>query len=220
MKRTVLALAALCVTVSAFAQGNGQLTFANQVGTAFISPVYGVNPGAPGVSQTGNSALGAPVGSTVYGGPLLSGTNYQLGLFVANAGVSDLNLFTRAAVASFRVTANPAALPNGLITSQTVTFASRDAGTTVNFFVAAWDTLGGAFSPTTYAQLLGSAGAIGVGSVVTSGPLGGTAPDNSVFLVPASTGWSSFSLFVVPEPSTLALAGLGVGALLLFRRRK
>jgi hypothetical protein len=33
------------------------------------------------------------------------------------------------------------------------------------------------------------------------------------------TGWTS-PVILVPEPSTLALAGLGMGALLLFRRRK
>lgn len=33
------------------------------------------------------------------------------------------------------------------------------------------------------------------------------------------TGWTS-PVVLVPEPSTLALAGLGMGALLLFRRRK
>jgi len=34
------------------------------------------------------------------------------------------------------------------------------------------------------------------------------------------TGWTSPVLLSIPEPSTIALAGLGVGALLLFRRRK
>ena len=39
---------------------------------------------------------------------------------------------------------------------------------------------------------------------------------------PFLTGWDSSvgSVQLVPEPSTIALAGLGVGALLLFRRRK
>lgn len=58
---------------------------------------------------------------------------------------------------------------------------------------------------------------IAVGVVPTSSP----APAQTIFASTAN-GIIGFDLFLapVPEPSTMVLAGLGAGALLLFRRRK
>lgn len=51
----------------------------------------------------------------------------------------------------------------------------------------------------------------------TVGPLGGGEPPQPA---PTLDGWTAPITMVIPEPSTIALAGLGVASLLLFRRRK
>lgn len=73
----------------------------------------------------------------------------------------------------------------------------------------------------TWAEVLARGGTLaGAGSdVFTVGPLGGVAPDGTVFIPPQATGLRSFQLTMVPEPSLIALGALGLGALLLRRRK-
>jgi hypothetical protein len=47
-----------------------------------------------------------------------------------------------------------------------------------------------------------------------------TTPPGTPNPLTTATGFTGVNLVVVPEPSTLALAGLGAAALLIFRRRK
>lgn len=57
-------------------------------------------------------------------------------------------------------------------------------------------------------------------SAVISTVLGGTrASDGAVFSVPQANAFTSFSLVAVPEPSVIALAIVGAGALILRRRK-
>ncbi|MBE0544087.1 MAG: PEP-CTERM sorting domain-containing protein [Verrucomicrobia bacterium] len=89
-------------------------------------------------------------------------------------------------------------------------------GATAWVQILAWDTTAGA----SYAAALASGmdnvyGFSGIFSVVTGNP--NAEPPGTPALL---TGLESFSLVVVPEPSTIALAGLGLAGLLLFRRRK
>lgn len=87
------------------------------------------------------------------------------------------------------------------------------AANTAGFFQALWWT---GSSPS-------YAGATGVGDLrgdsgIFSNPTGGGGAPPTV--PPGLTGMPAVHLLAVPEPTTIALTGLGLASLLLFRRRK
>lgn len=92
-----------------------------------------------------------------------------------------------------------------------VTIPGTPAGSTANLTVRAWDTASGSFAN---AQIRGE------GSF-TSQALGGVNPNPPppALTAPDLTGFQGFTMVVVPEPSTIALGALGIGALLLRRRK-
>src|ERR1700694_1799918 len=98
----ILVTTMLAVASAASCFGQGTISFANQVGSTFISPIYNVNSAAPTVQQHGNSDLSKPSGSTVYGGALLSGSAYDLGLFYAPSGATPLANYILAGYQPFR----------------------------------------------------------------------------------------------------------------------
>jgi len=100
------------------------------------------------------------------------------------------------------------------------------AGTARDFEVAGWSAdLGATFNPA-WLTTAPSTGFFGVSSLGTGQAGGstatGTLPNLNIF--GGQTGiQSGFALTgggIVPEPSSMALAGLGAAALLIFRRRK
>jgi hypothetical protein len=97
-------------------------------------------------------------------------------------------------------------------------------GTTLNYEIAGWDaSLGSTFNPA-WLTTAPSTGLFGI-SAVGSGVAGGGAQSLPTLQLFGGTGITSgFSLTgtgpIVPEPSSMALAGLGAAALLIFRRRK
>jgi len=106
----------------------------------------------------------------------------------------------------------------GVLVATTATLANvaKDAAVaTVQVF--AWDNTSGSYASAASAWSAWQAGTIsgGVSGKINLSAIGGdlTAPPNV-------TGLQSFNLYSVPEPSTMALAGLGAAALLIFRRRK
>lgn len=87
------------------------------------------------------------------------------------------------------------------------------------FEIRAWDTQGGA----TYDQpwFAGFRGTTGIFNPQIA--LGGIDGAGNPVLPPNLTGWTSFNLsfdFSIPEPSSIAFGLLGLGSMLLFRRRK
>jgi len=210
MKKLILAGCVATCAVSVLAQGT--IVFNNRVVGSVVAPVYAPNPASPSQQQLGNTTLGFPQGTTVYGGAALSGTGFTAQLWGApGAGQTEGSLVpaTGYSLAGFRTGAAV-----GLWTTSTdaAIIPGAGEGTVATLQVRAWDNAGGTI--TTYAAAIAAQGTFGASALFNSAPLGGvSAPPNLV-------GLQSFSLTAVPEPSTFALAGLGAVALLIFRRRK
>lgn len=106
--------------------------------------------------------------------------------------------------------------------SQTLTVPGVEAGSTANLVVRGWQ------GPGTFAEAKATGRAYMdeisfAGNAFTSRPLGGTPPGGGLPITPPGmTGWgpeSGAGFELIPEPSTLALGVLGIGALFLRRRR-
>jgi hypothetical protein len=123
----------------------------------------------------------------------------------------DSSALTLLASTTFR-TGNPGALPNGLVFGATQTVPGVAAGVQAKYQIRAWDLASGA----DYA----SATIHGASPVITSAALGGIDAGGGTVSTPGTTGFPSFNIYIVPEPSTFVLAGLGAASLLIFRRRK
>lgn len=205
--------AVIACPLSAFSQG--QITWGNFLGSPAAptarSPIYGVDPANPTLSREGNNSGGVPIGTQTYGGALLSGTGFTLGLFVTPVGQTQRQVDTT----PFRT--GPAA---GFMITRTPTVANLAPGSVVMVQFRAWDNQMG--TVTAWSQVMAAGGQIagGSGSPFDPGLMGGTDPvTGAVFPVPQTLGVRSFNLTVVPEPSLIALGALGLGALLLRRRK-
>ncbi len=87
----------------------------------------------------------------------------------------------------------------------------RAPGSTPSLTVKVWETSAGSF-----------AAALTRGEqTFTAKPLGGAnpTPPPPAFFTPTMTGFTGFAVTVVPEPATIALGAIGIGALLLRRRK-
>lgn len=203
MKKTIVALSTLLT--AAFAFGQGQVNFNNRVTVSPLgtvnAPIYGPQVDNPLESLRGNDEN--------YTGARLDGAAYTAELWAAPAGSSEDQLVFVAAT-DFR-TGNAA----GYLNATTVTVPNVAGGAEAVFQVRAYDNMGGTL--TSWAEVVGRTDvAQGTSAMFSPGfPLGGgtVQPPNLASL-------ESFNLYIVPEPSTIALGVLGVGALILFRRRR
>jgi len=214
MKKALLALTAIGLSASAFAQGtsDGTIVFKNiGVGNAAGSGTYNVplfvndrnNPQGQFDIGNGTSATGA-------------GNTITVGLFLSsnlNTPLATGVLGTTAAQSPYIIT--PQA-------SQTVSVTGNAPGATPSLTIRAWSTSAGSF-----AGAQSTVDAQWGEWVVTAKPLGGVPAGGGTPITPPSlTGWGAetgtgFELSrTVPEPTTIALGVLGVGALVLARRRK
>jgi hypothetical protein len=102
-----------------------------------------------------------------------------------------------------------------------IAVAGWAAGAARDFKVAGWSSsLGTAFNPAWLTTLPTGFGLSALGTGQAGGSTAtGTLPNLNIF--GGATGiQNGFFLQTVPEPSSMALAGLGAAALLIFRRRK
>jgi len=206
MKKTLIITALLSLGVYGVL-GQGAINFNNRAvnAPAVVAPIYGPEPSNPALSLHGNATTNG--GSIVYSGPLLTGTGFTAQLWAAPAAggvlapLSTTVMRPVGSLAGFVVP--PAAAP---------IVAGVPGGASAIFDLRVWDNRGGQI--TTWAQVMadqtifhGSSGSFSV--ALTEPP---TTPPNLV-------GLTSFNLFAVPEPSVIALGALGLGALLLRRRK-
>jgi hypothetical protein len=171
-----------------------------------------------------NSAVGGPA----TGPTSVSTESYYYGLFMAPNGTQTAGSFTFTGI-------------YGTNTAATGRFSSDNggqpsitgfaAGSTVNFLVKGWSANLGhdAITAQNYAANPGSIqGAFFGTSGIADGYLLGSAGSPPANLFGPATGlgggqlgpFTLGQLPVVPEPSSLALVGLGAAAMLIFRRRK
>jgi len=228
MKKIILTAALTVASLAAFGQGN--IIVGNSFGGSgnFIQPIFGVNSNTPTTSVSGNptgytGTLPAG-GSTSYAGSsLLQGAAYDFGFYAGPTTDTSLSQMSLITVLPFRTAATDR-LPAGLVIQAQPSIPSVQPGVDANFVICAWWT-GTSGQDTTYALAAADPnGQFGHSAVITSGALAGTDSNGNVFTqTPSTIGWSSFSLqgaAITPEPSTLALFGIGAAGLLLFRRRK
>lgn len=211
MKQLSIITAALALAVSAF--GQGQMQFQNRVTAASLfAPIYGVNPGAPAVRISGNSSTNG--GSANYGAsPLLAGTGFTAGIYYGAQGNVDTATFAELATAPFQTATTLPGIIRGPTTAPTVPGITVN-NTPGNFQVRAWDNLNGTVLTWAAAMAIQTL-ARGQSDVLLNVPIT-VAPTTPVASL---TGLTSFNLQVVPEPSLIALGALGLGALLLRRRK-
>jgi MYXO-CTERM domain-containing protein len=191
MKKLLLLAALLGTTGSVLAQGT--VAFSN-LGLANTYKISTNNLGNTGFMQGANS--------------------FRIGLYAGAAGTpaSGLTLVglatnqANAALAGQFTGGNPFTV-NGL----------GGAGTTIAFQLRGWSFANGL----SYEEAMTAPGALlgvsGLGSTVMGG---GTTPPGALWTVTNPNGITGFEVSGVPEPSSIALGLLGLGAIALFRRRK
>jgi hypothetical protein len=217
-KHTLIAALSLACAVGAF--GQGQINFNTRAGnpgeaTYVYSPVYGVNTLAPSTQIRGNSTTNATQpGPANYGtAPLLTGTGFTAALFGGLAPITDERSPNLAFVATAVFRPVGAIAGNVIGSAPFVPGVPGDSTARATFQLRAWDNVGGTI--TSWAAAMANP-AIAQGSsalFTVPAPLGlGTVPP------PNLVGLTSFNL-VVPEPGVIALGVLGLGALLLRRRK-
>lgn len=208
MKQLAVTALALACAANAFAQGG--INFFNRVigadaASTVIAPVFDFDPSNPLLEQHG------PTNTVTYRGAPLLGTGFTAALFggalntpAANLTfLSQVSFRTQAALAGFN------ALPQFAPTVPGV-----DGGSRATFEYRAWNNRGGTIR--SWAEVLAD-------PTVFRGTSLAFSPPDSLTIPPATPinllGMQSFNLHQVPEPSVIALGVLGLGALLLRRRK-
>jgi hypothetical protein len=204
MKKMFLTLALVSTATCVFAQGS--IVYYNRIANSVVAPVYAPDSANPTLRTTGQSSIGFPTGATVYGGPLLAGTNFSATLWAGPSGASEAQLtLVPGSLRDFRTGTFAGAINNS---GNTIVIPGVGETFSAALQLRVWDNAGGTITSYDAATVRGAS------LVFNSLPLGGgTPPPNMVGLV-------SFNIAVIPEPSTFVLAGLGAAALVIFRRRK
>ena len=228
MKKLILAAFALTAAAGIFAQGT--VTFLSAIGGGVAtSHVWAPSSTAPWLSLQGNGINDTPVGSNNYAaaGMSLIGANGSGGRYGSSTTFAQL-LFANGANQPLdslqpggQTTTFSSGGANGILAGRVVMITDTIPGLTpdeaaATFQMVAWDNSSGQFSTWTQASVALLAGLIYAGwsTPFTVPNIGGSINTPPNVLAP------SFNLFLLPEPSTFALAGLGLAALMIARRRK
>jgi hypothetical protein len=214
MKKLILAAITVTTAASVFAQGT--VIFNNRLGG--ISHVW-----MGGTSQIqGNSSIDTPTGSTVYGagytligtsGGLTSSNGVAQLLAAPGSGAAESSLVPSGGTTTFRTGAGAGNIVQITDTLQNI---PKDAAF-ATFEMVAWDNTSLLYPTWAQASVAWNNGLIAAGR---SAPFTVASIGGDVNTPPNLVGLTSFNIYIVPEPATVALAGLGAAALLIFRRRK
>jgi len=241
MKKKFINIAALhgAIVVGAFGQGTIDLENINK-NAGFVAPIFQPNNAVPFIEQVGQPSTAVysgarPTGTTVYGGlPVTSAYDMVL-LYSLNNAVAYYSQMSVATIVPFRTATNPTAVPAGCINfAGAIPIPSTTGGTPIAFDIGAFyvDPAVAAAAAATGAtpisiyeaayidMVSGDPQALmGWGTIVPNIVLGGQDTAGVPHIEPSTLeGWTSFAVLGGPEPSTIALIGLG-GSLFLLGRR-
>lgn len=196
MRKSILALTTVAIlsipAVSAF--GQGQIQFRNDT-TAANRITYG--------------------GSPIYGA-----SGYRFGLYMGPAGSSEAQLTLVATTVNSPATSSTSPFAGVFNGGNPFTLpAGYSAGTTYAFQIRGWTYGDG----TSYEAAIGSADinlAAGVSALGFVTPVTAPTPVPGLFGTAAGQVQGFDLCWDCPEPSTVALGGIGAAALMFFRRRK
>jgi hypothetical protein len=196
--KKILITTALCLIGAASMMAQGRIVFANNSQSRLYLQNENINAGAPVILGTASTAL--------FGfGP----ASVEIRLF---AGLSSSSL----APVMIGTAANQEFVlntPSGIASAQG-TFAGGNP-----LPLAGFDGSAPVYLQFTARSVNGAYAGISPIILVTLGTGGG--PSTAVFGPNATAStWNGLTLTAVPEPSSMALAGLGAASLLIFRRRK
>jgi hypothetical protein len=211
MKKLLLTAAGTLLTVAAFAQGT--VTFQNASSISGWNPIVDRNVKFGATAALYNPLLqaGANVSSNYAGVDL---TFLRVALYYAPGAVTDVGLFSQAAGGAATFKASTSATAGSWFGgTRTLSTGVAPQGGLASLFVVVWDSRLGS-DPLAGAAQAGLWGSSAIFQYTTPTSPTPAPPD---FLPNALT---SFSIGIIPEPSSFALAGLGAAALLIFRRRK
>lgn len=225
MKKTIVTSLALVAAMGAFAQGT--VTFNNVVSGQVSTRVYAPTPGNESVQTVGNTAAQTAPGTQTYTGALLTGSGWTAQLWSVSGsvipagvltpyGLIDASLQASATTTTFRTggAAGVVQAPPGAAVLANVALDAASAVLQLRVFPTSFGTWAAAVTAFNENNPLAI---IGASPMFVVNQIGG-----NVNTPPNLVGLQSFSLVSapVPEPGTLALAGLGAASLLLFRRKK
>jgi hypothetical protein len=197
--KKILITTAICLIGAASMMAQGRIAFANNSQSRLFVQSDSINGGTPVILGTASTAL--------FGiGP----ASVEIRLF---AGLTSSSLQP----VLIGTAANQEFVLN---TSSTLGAAQGTFAGGGNLALAGFDGSAPVFLQFTATQINGGAYR-GVSPIIQVSLATGAAPSTAVFGATATAStWNGLTLTPVPEPSSMALAGLGAAALVLFRRRK
>jgi MYXO-CTERM domain-containing protein len=203
MKKTLLLVALLVASLSAF--GQGVVNFNNRVTADVNGPLVDapITDGEGGPRLQGNQGYRA----ALYGGPIGTAESSLVLLVNSTSGAGAVDFRTTAATYGY--------VNVGAEGARTVPGAPY--GSQVVLQIRAWSGGFATYEAALSAQQGGDLSVkLGKSNLVTIGTT--TGPTDQV--IPRMVGLQGFAVVPVPEPSSIALGLLGLGALALIRRRK
>ena len=221
MKKTLLIGLALSYGMVAYSQGWINFSTSAQNNPSppgnVYAPVYLHDPGDPLTRISGNTSAGSPSGSTVYNGAAVLGTHFVGELWGGPAGSTEAQLVHVASTPMWGSPA-PAFLVGCVTPAGTPGVPGVPAGSTATFQLRVFDSTGlpTADWATVNLPQYDQTNLRGYSDLFTV-PYG---LGSATITPPNLAGLESFTVNLVPEPSAIALGVLGLGALVLFRRRK
>jgi hypothetical protein len=187
--------------------GQGTIQFGNRFTSTQITHVYDERS-YPNSPQFGNTSTDTPAGTTVYFGPLLTGSGWTAQLWSAPGITTDPGLLVPAfnGTSTFRT---GAAAGNWVTTTATLNNVPKDAAV-ATFQVRVFESAYGSWQ-----QALLFGGGVGWSPLFQVNDIGG-----DFNAAPILTGLTSFTIPFIPEPSSLSLVGLAAAYCWAYRQRR